>query len=104
MLKRALGGVILIAILSSCSASPKNDNPVSRTGTLQPSTENTATAIIVPQTVSGGSAYALTGVTPERAQELMGKVVRVNGSLSKTESAGLQVIMVHDIEPLASTR
>jgi hypothetical protein len=104
MLKRALGGVVLIAILSSCSASPKDDNPVSRTGMLQPSTENTATAVIVPQNLAGGPALALTGVTPERAQELMGKVVRVNGTLSKTESAGLQVIMVHDIQLAASAR
>jgi hypothetical protein len=103
MLKRVLGGIALIAILSSCSSSPKSDKPISRTGTLAPSSENTAAAVVTTLGKSARPAWALTGITPERVHELMGKIVRVNGTLSKSESDGLPIIMVHDIDVLADS-
>jgi hypothetical protein len=107
MLKRALSGIALtlsgialIAILSSCSSSPKSDNPISRTGMLAPSAENTAAAVVTTLGKTARPVWALTGVTPERVHDLMGKVIRVNGTLSKRESNGLPIIMVHDIDVL----
>jgi hypothetical protein len=101
MLKRVLSGIALIAILSSCSLSPKSDKPISQTGILAPSSENTAAAVVTTLGAAPRPAWALTGVTPERVHELMGKIVHVNGTLSKSESDGLPIIMVHDIDVLA---